>query len=126
MHFQHKLFFLLRAHPYSCPFDSFSTSYKSTVATSVHNVATQLSGQQPEQLYKYLFHQSRIFKNTFSNIESTTKSLKMLMNLKTMHANAPMKHKSNILSLLVDLFTCKELKQAGFIFSHSQYTTAKK
>jgi hypothetical protein len=125
MHFRTKLSSLLRTYPYSRPFNSYSASHKSTVATTLHDVAIHLSGQQPEQLYKYLFRHSHTSKNTFPDIQNATKTSKMLINLKTLHANAPVKHKSNILSLVVDLFSRKELKQAGFTFIHTQYTTAK-
>jgi len=107
-------------------FELFFNFYQSTAAATVHDVATHLSGQQPEKLYEHLFLHTHAGKNIFPNLRNATRASRILTNLKAMHTTVGIKHKSNILSLVVDLFTRKELKQAGFTFSNTQYTTAKK
>ena len=117
---------VLRAHPYSRPFESYSASHKSTTAATLHDVATHISGQQPEKLYHYLLTHSRICKDIFPNMKDSTRTANILTNLKTMHSSAPNRHKSNVLSLVATLYTQIELQHAGFNFSHTQYTTARK
>lgn len=43
-----------------------------------------------------------------------------------MHTLAPQKFKSSILSLLTGIYSRQALKDFGFQFSHTQYTTANK
>ena len=116
---------LLRNHPYQRPFNSRSASYKSAAVTMVHELASHLSGQQPGDLYQYFSSHSRIGKEIFPNMRNVERASRMLTNLKVMHTGAPVKHKSNLLSLVAGLFSRNELGKLGFCFSRTQYTTAK-
>ena len=57
-------------------------------------------------------------------MRNSEKFSKLLKNINIMHSNAPSKHKSNILSLFAKIFSRKELHNASFLFSNTQYLTA--
>ena len=118
-----KISSLLCNHPYEHPFITCS-SYKSSAVATLHDIAKHLSGQQPEHSYKHLILHSHIGKKFFADMRNSENFSKLLKNINIMHSNAPSKHKSNILSLLAKIFSRKELHNAGFLFSNTQYSTA--
>jgi hypothetical protein len=111
-----------RFHPYS--FNTFSKSKKSSMVSKLHKYASDLSNQKPKLLYKQLLFHSRIGKKLFPNLQYNLNTKKILDNIKTLHTNADLKHKSSILSLVADLFSNSELKNLGFNFSNKQFKTA--
>ena len=114
-----KLSSLLNSHnPYPLPFNSYSSSQKSLISSILHDTASQLSGNHPEQLYNYFSTNSYIGKHFFSNSQNTLKTTQILNNIKTMHNSVSTKYKSSILSLIANLYSRTELKNIGFNFSN--------
>ena len=117
---------LLRSHPYSLPLNSYSSSQKSLATSILHDVASHLSGNQPNQLYDYFFNHSHIGKTFFPDSKHAAKTKQVLNNLKFMHTNSPTKYKSSLLSLVAGLYSRSELTKFGFRFSNIQFNTSLK
>ena len=126
MRFNNKFTALLRSHPYSRPFESRSPSQKSEAVRLLHQLTTHLSCGDPQQLYNYFFQHSRIANSLLPEIRHAVKAREVLENIKAMHAAAPTRHKSNVLALVANTYTRRDLTEGGFRFSSTQYCTAKR
>src|SRR5271170_6046819 len=100
-----KISTLLRSHPYSLPLNAYSPSQKSLATSILHDVASHLSGNHPDQLYDYFFNHSLVEKRFFPDSNHAIKTKQILNNLKIMHTNSPIKYKSSLLSLASGLYS---------------------
>ncbi|PVU94494.1 hypothetical protein BB559_002997 [Furculomyces boomerangus] len=109
-------------------FGDLSPSGKSQKAKMMYDYLVKLSGNSPGELMDYFLNKSKFGKDLIESVRNEFRMLRMTLNIQALHQSLDKysDQKSNVLALVADTHSRKEIRDMGFKLSNTQYAEAKR
>ena len=106
--------------PYLSNITTTSRTEKYERANLILDLAEKVSGKNVVDLLKQVLFNTRRGKEAWNKLQESTKLERIVHNLRSMHESADRSRKSNVISLLTEVFSREELVERGFNISRTK------